>query len=177
MWITGNPRFFCEKTGKKHSIAEPDRLEYSPELPPPRGLSLSFKFSNTQDDSSRVTRGDTTLRQGRELEARTVVIQQHMHATWSGHFTQDRGLAPPTKGIPQARLCSGCYPGRPGLPPRYESWGAPLQPATPPLVRWKIFRTSPHLRWLEAPSNSPAPKTTTAEPQGGITTLCHSREL
>ena len=54
-------------------------------------------------------------------ETRTLVHPQHMSATWSGYFTQDRGLAPPTIGIPQARLCSGCYPGRPGLPPRYQS--------------------------------------------------------
>ena len=54
-------------------------------------------------------------------ETRTLVQPQHMPATWSGYFTQDRGLAPPTIGIPQARLCSGCYPGRPGLPSRCQS--------------------------------------------------------
>ena len=40
-----------------------------------------------------------------------------MHAHHGpGHFTQDRGLAPPANGIPQARLRSECYSGRPGLP-------------------------------------------------------------
>ena len=44
---------------------------------------------------------------------------------WPGYFTQDRGLAPPANGIPQARLVSGCYPGRPGLPPQHYSAGCP----------------------------------------------------
>ena len=40
------PAVFCEKTGKKlDTVAGPDLLECFPELPPPRGLSLSFKHS------------------------------------------------------------------------------------------------------------------------------------
>ena len=46
-----------------------------------------------------------------------------MHAHHGpGHFTQDRGLAPPANGIPQARLRSECYSGRPGLPFHKQAW-------------------------------------------------------